>query len=96
MSGGRIYRDWEALVRFDLQLAARPLFQMEQIAFGGLGSVHGYRTNLTVSDDGFLGSGELRIPIGRVRLPYLADTDIAGTVQSSHFTITHAPGTSIG
>jgi hemolysin activation/secretion protein len=77
----RIYKDWEMLARFDLQLAARPLFQMEQIAFGGLGSVRGYRTNLTVTDDGFLGSGELRIPVGRVRLPYLADSDIAGTVQ---------------
>jgi hemolysin activation/secretion protein len=69
------------LVRSDLQLANRPLFQMEQIAFGGLGSVHGYRTYLTVTDDGFLASGELRIPVGRLRLPYLADSGEAGTVQ---------------
>jgi hemolysin activation/secretion protein len=33
------------------------------------------------SDDGFLASGELRIPVGRLRLPYLADSDTAGTVQ---------------
>jgi len=77
----RIFEDWEVLVRSDLQLANRPLFQMEQIAFGGLGSVRGYRTYLTVTDDGFLGSAELRIPVGRLRLPYLADSDIAGTVQ---------------
>jgi hemolysin activation/secretion protein len=77
----RIYEDWEILVRSDLQLANKPLFQMEQIAFGGLGSVRGYRTYLTVTDDGFLGSAELRIPIGRLRLPYLADSDTAGTVQ---------------
>src|SRR5207253_1456740 len=77
----RIYEDWEALVRSDLQLASRPLFQMEQISFGGLGSVRGYRSYLTVTDDGFLASAELRIPVGKLRLPYLADSDVAGTVQ---------------
>ena len=77
----RIFSDWEILVRSDLQLANRPLFQMEQIAFGGLGSVRGYRTYLTITDNGFLASGELRIPVGRIRLPYLADTDDAGIVQ---------------
>jgi len=55
--------------------------EMEQIAFGRLGSVRGYRTYLTVTDDGFLASGELRVPVGRLRLPYLADSDTAGTVQ---------------
>jgi hemolysin activation/secretion protein len=77
----RIFEDWEALVRSDLQLANRPLFQIEQIAFGGLGSVRGYRQYLTVSDDGLLVSAELRIPVGRLPLPYLADSDAAGTVQ---------------
>jgi hemolysin activation/secretion protein len=77
----RVYEDWEVLVRSDVQLASRPLFQMEQIALGGLGSVRGYRTYLTVTDDGFLGSAELRIPVGRLRLPYIADSDVAGTIQ---------------
>ena len=77
----RIFEDWEILVRSDVQLSNRPLFQMEQIALGGLGSVRGYRTYLTVTDDGWVGSAELRIPVGRLRLPYIADSDTAGTVQ---------------
>ena len=58
----RIYEDWEILLRSDLQLANKPLFQMEQIAFGGLGSVRGYRTYLTVTDDGFLGLWRVAYP----------------------------------
>ncbi len=46
---------------------------MEQIAFGGLGSVRGYRTYLTVTDEGFLASAELRIPVGRELWPKVGD-----------------------
>ena len=34
-----------------------------------------------MTDDGFLGSAESRVPVGRLPLPYLADSDTAGTVQ---------------
>src|SRR6516165_270023 len=77
----RIFSDWEVLARSALQLAGKPLFPIEQFALGGLGNVRGYRTYLTVTDYAFLASGELHIPIGKLRLPYLADTDDAGTVQ---------------
>jgi hemolysin activation/secretion protein len=77
----RIYRDWDAVVRSDLQLSSRPLFPIEQFALGGIDTVRGYREYLTVTDDAFFASGELRIPIGKVRLPHLADADDSGTVQ---------------
>jgi hemolysin activation/secretion protein len=79
----RLFGDWEAVARSALQLASKPLFPIEQFALGGLGNVRGYRTYLTVTDDAFLASGELRIPIGKVPLPfpYIADTEDAGTVQ---------------
>ena len=77
----RLFNDWEAVVRSGLQLTNKPLFPIEQFALGGLGTVRGYRTYLTVTDDAFLASGELRIPIGKLRLPYIADTEDAGTVQ---------------
>ena len=77
----RIFADWEGLVRSAVQLAGKPLFPIEQFALGGLGNVRGYRTYLTVTDDAFLASAELHIPVGKLRLPYLADTEDAGTVQ---------------
>jgi hemolysin activation/secretion protein len=77
----RIYRDWEALVRSDLQLSDRPLFQIEQFALGGIDTVRGYREYLTVTDDAVLVSAELHIPIAELRLPRLADTPDAGKLQ---------------
>jgi hemolysin activation/secretion protein len=77
----RIYKDWEAVVRGDLQLTDRPLFPIEQFALGGIDTVRGYREYLTVTDDAFFASGELRIPIATLRVPHLADTEDAGKLQ---------------
>ena len=77
----RIFKDWEAVVKGDLQLSADPLFPIEQFALGGLGTVRGYRTYLTVTDDALLASGELRIPIVTLRIPKLARADQDGRVQ---------------
>ncbi|MGC2412827.1 MAG: ShlB/FhaC/HecB family hemolysin secretion/activation protein [Stellaceae bacterium] len=77
----RVYRDWDAVIRSDLQLSNHPLFPIEQFALGGIDTVRGYRQFLTVTDDAFFASAELRIPVGTLRLPYLADTAEAGTVQ---------------
>ncbi len=68
-------------MRGDLQISNRPLFQIEQFALGGIDTVRGYREYLTVTDDAALISAELHIPVGKLRLPYLAKTDDAGTVQ---------------
>ncbi|MBV9555121.1 MAG: ShlB/FhaC/HecB family hemolysin secretion/activation protein [Alphaproteobacteria bacterium] len=77
----RIFDDWEAVVRSDLQLSSAPLFPLEQFPLGGIDTVRGYREYLTVTDDVFFASGELRIPLGKVPLPYVTQGDEAGTVQ---------------
>lgn len=51
------------LLRTDLQLAARPLSQFEQFSLGGVSTVRGYRQDALLTDNGVLGSAELRIPI---------------------------------
>jgi len=77
----RIFDDWEGVVRSDLQLSDAQLFPIEQFALGGIDTVRGYREYLTVTDDAFFASGELRIPVWKLRLPRLSDADGAGVVQ---------------
>jgi hemolysin activation/secretion protein len=77
----RIWNDIEGLVRADLQLSDAPLFQIEQFALGGIDTVRGYREYLTVTDDAVLASAELHIPLGKLRLPYLAKADGDGLIQ---------------
>lgn len=55
------------LLRGDLQLADRPLVPVEQFGIGGALSVRGYRQDFLLTDNGFFGSAEVRIPI--LRLP---------------------------
>ena len=53
------------LVRGDLQLADRALVPLEQIGLGGQETVRGYRQDALLTDNGFLFSTELRLPILR-------------------------------
>ena len=51
------------LARVDAQLTPDSLLPLEQFSLGGVNSVRGYRQNQLVSDNGVLGSIELRIPL---------------------------------
>ncbi|WNZ44123.1 ShlB/FhaC/HecB family hemolysin secretion/activation protein [Leptolyngbya boryana CZ1] len=53
------------LLRSDFQLADRALLPFEQFGLGGIDSVRGYRQDLILSDSGFFGSAEVRIPVLR-------------------------------
>jgi hemolysin activation/secretion protein len=77
----RVFGDWEALARGSLQLSADPLFPIEQFVLGGLATVRGYREYLTATDNAFAGTLEMRIPIGRLPVPFLSTGTEAGTVQ---------------
>ncbi|NJM69602.1 MAG: ShlB/FhaC/HecB family hemolysin secretion/activation protein, partial [Scytonema sp. RU_4_4] len=66
------------LVRGNLQLADRALLPSEQIGVGGQATVRGYRQDLLLADNGFLGSVELQYPI--LRIP-----QIQGVLQITPF-----------
>jgi hemolysin activation/secretion protein len=53
-------------VRTDLQFADRPLLPTEQLGFGGLGTIRGYRQDALLVDNGLLATAELRLPVLRI------------------------------
>ena len=59
-------QDTLLLVRGDLQVADRALVPLEQFSLGGQQTIRGYRQDLLLTDNGVLGSAELRFPILRI------------------------------
>lgn len=55
------------ILRSDLQVADRALVPFEQFSLGGQNTVRGYRQDLLLADNGWVGSAELRLPILRLR-----------------------------
>jgi hemolysin activation/secretion protein len=51
------------VLRGDLQLADRRLLSLEQFRLGGQASVRGFRQDALLTDNGFFGSAEIRLPI---------------------------------
>lgn len=65
--------DWQLAFRGDVQLTPDGLLPIERIAIGGATTVRGYRENQLVTDNGWVASAELRIPLGRLKVPGLSD-----------------------
>jgi hemolysin activation/secretion protein len=55
------------VLRSDIQLATRTLVPLEQFGVGGLQSVRGYRQDQLLTDNGFLASAEVRLPVFRLK-----------------------------
>jgi hemolysin activation/secretion protein len=55
--------DASLLLTADLQISDRPLVPLEQFGLGGATTVRGYRQDVFLTDNGFLFSAEVRIPI---------------------------------
>jgi len=58
--------DLSLILKTSFQIADQPLVPDEQFRLGGIDSVRGYRQDLNISDNGFFGSLELRLPVLRI------------------------------
>ena len=63
----RLAPDTLLVLRSDLQFADRKLVPLEQFGVGGFQSVRGYRQDSLLTDNGFLASAEVRLPVFRVK-----------------------------
>lgn len=52
-----------ARLRLDTQLSSDPLLPFERFSVGGHSSIRGFRENQLVTDQGLIGSAELRVPL---------------------------------
>jgi hemolysin activation/secretion protein len=76
---------WQLALRGDLQLTPDPLLPTEKIAIGGFETVRGYRVNQLVTDNGWVLSAELNIPLGHLRIPDISPGIDDGLVQITPF-----------
>lgn len=60
--------NFDLVLRAETQLSDDPLLSLEKFGLGGSRSIRGYRENLFVRDQGWLGSIEARIPIKSEKL----------------------------
>jgi len=81
----------EFVVRQDLQLASGSLFSLESFAMGGASTVRGYAEGSVVSDNGWIGSVEIRVPVLPTSLlPH--DLRVAPFVDAGYAWDDHEPG----
>ncbi|ETR71238.1 MAG: surface antigen D15 [Candidatus Magnetoglobus multicellularis str. Araruama] len=71
--------------RLDIRVSDDPMLAIEKFSIGGAMTVRGYRENLIVSDSGFIGSVEWRIPIGTYPIPGLSKQSNDGQLVIAPF-----------
>ncbi|MDJ0678207.1 MAG: ShlB/FhaC/HecB family hemolysin secretion/activation protein [Calothrix sp. MO_167.B42] len=63
----QLAKDTLFVLRSDAQFTTRSLVPLERFGLGGLQSVRGYRQDALLTDNGFLTSAEVRLPVWRVK-----------------------------
>jgi hemolysin activation/secretion protein len=75
----------QLITRVNMRFSDDPMLAIEKFSFGGATTVRGYRENLIISDSGFIGSIEWRIPIGKYPFFALSKTINDGQIQIAPF-----------
>jgi hemolysin activation/secretion protein len=79
------YLNSQLISRVSMRFTDDPMLAIEKFSLGGAMTVRGYRENLIISDNGFIGSIEWRIPIGKYPLLGLSKTINDGQIQLAPF-----------
>jgi len=73
-SEGTIQDQWVLFLKGDAQIASGTLVPAEQMGVGGAGTVRGYAERVSLGDNAFVGTAELRTPLllGMISAPFLS------------------------
>jgi len=75
----------QLISRLNMRFTDDPMLAIEKFSIGGASTVRGYRENLIISDSGFVGSIEWRIPIGKYPFFALSKTINDGQLHLTPF-----------
>jgi len=75
----------QILFRTDFRYSNKPLLPVERFSIGGSSTVRGYRENQNTTDNGVVSSLEWRVPIMKLKMPWLSKGETDGEFQLCPF-----------
>jgi len=75
----------QTLFRTDFRYSDKPLLPVEKFSIGGAMTVRGYRENQITTDNGLASSLEWRVPIMKLKMPWLSKAQTDGELQLCPF-----------
>jgi hemolysin activation/secretion protein len=75
----------QALFRTDFRYSNTPLLPVEKFSIGGASTVRGYRENQLTTDNGIVSSLEWRVPMMKLKMPWVSKRENDGEFQLCPF-----------
>lgn len=79
------FLDSQGLFRTDFRYSSKPLLPVEKFSIGGVSTVRGYRENQLTTDNGLVSSAEWRVPVIKLKMPWLSKGQNDGEFQLCPF-----------
>jgi hemolysin activation/secretion protein len=79
------FAESQGVFKTDYRYSNKPLLPVEKFSIGGSSTVRGYRENLMTTDNGVISSLEWRVPVTKLKFPWLSKSPNDGEFQLCPF-----------